>query len=51
MPSNKGAPLPPNAPDLTKIKLVNYDFVKYGQAAERKRLLERWDREIGSLSR
>jgi iron(III) transport system substrate-binding protein len=51
MPSNKGAPLPPNAPDLTKIKLVNYDFVKYGQAAERKRLLDRWDREIGSLPR
>lgn len=51
MPSNKAAPLPPGAPDLTKIKLVDYDFVKFGQAAERKRLLERWDREIGSLAR
>ena len=51
MPSNKAAPLPPGAPDLTKIKLVNYDFVKYGQAAERKRLLDRWDREVGSLPR
>ena len=51
MPSNKAAPLPPGAPDLTKIKLVNYDFLKYGQAAERKRLLDRWDREVGSLPR
>jgi iron(III) transport system substrate-binding protein len=51
MPSNKSAPLPPNAPDLSKMKLVEYDFVKYGQAAERKRLLDRWDREVGSLPR
>jgi iron(III) transport system substrate-binding protein len=51
MPSNKAAPLPPGAPDLRVIKLVNYDFVKYGSAAERKRLLERWDREVGSLPR
>lgn len=51
MPSNKSAPLPPGAPDLTKMKLVNYDFVKYGQASERKRLLDRWDREVGSLPR
>jgi len=51
MPSNKNAPLPPNAPDLAKMKLVNYDFVKYGRASERKRLLDRWDREVGSLPR
>jgi len=51
MPSSKEAALPPGAPDLTKIKLVNYDFVKYGRAAERKRLLARWDTEIGALPR
>lgn len=51
MPSSKDSPLPPGAPDLTKIKLVNYDFVKYGRAAERKRLLARWDSEIGTLPR
>lgn len=51
MPSNKSAPLPPGAPDLSKIKLVEYDFVKYGQAAERRRLLAKWDAEIGSLPR
>jgi iron(III) transport system substrate-binding protein len=51
MPSSKAAPLPPNAPDLSKLKLVEYDFVKYGQASERRRLLAKWDAEIGSLPR
>ncbi len=51
MPSNMSAPLPPDAPDLSKIKLIQYDFVKYGAAAERKRLLDRWNAEIGSLAR
>jgi iron(III) transport system substrate-binding protein len=51
MPSNKATPLPPGAPDLSKIKLVEYDFVKYGSAAERRRLLARWDNEIGALPR
>lgn len=50
-PSNRAAPLPPNAPDLSKIKLIDYDFAKYGRAAERRRLIERWDREIGALPR
>jgi iron(III) transport system substrate-binding protein len=34
---------------LTRIKLINYDFVKYGSSAERKRLLKKWDDEVGSL--
>lgn len=50
-PSNRAAPLPPGAPDLSKIRLVDYDFAKYGKAAERRRLIERWDREVGSLPR
>jgi iron(III) transport system substrate-binding protein len=50
-PSNREAPLPPNAPDLSQIRLINYDFAKYGRAAERRRLIERWDREVGSLPR
>ena len=51
VPSNTKTPLPPGAPDLSKIKLVNYDFVKYGAAAERRRLLAKWDAEIGALPR
>ena len=50
-PSNKATPLPPGAPDLSQIKLINYDFAKYGSAAERTRLLEKWDREVYSISR
>ena len=51
MSSNKATPLPAGAPDLTKIKLLDYDFVKYGSTAERKRLLARWDAEISTLPR
>ena len=50
-PSNRSARLPPNAPDLGRIRLIEYDFAKYGRAAERRRLIERWDREVGSLPR
>jgi iron(III) transport system substrate-binding protein len=49
--SNKAAKSSPKAPDLAKIKLIDYDFVKYGSSAERKRLLKKWDDEIGSLPR
>ena len=45
-PSNKFVPVPPGAPDLGSIKLINYDFAKYGGAAERKRILEKWDKEV-----
>jgi iron(III) transport system substrate-binding protein len=48
LPSNKATPVHALVPDLSKIKLIDYDFVKYGKTAERKRLIGRWDREIGS---
>jgi iron(III) transport system substrate-binding protein len=51
IPSNVGAPLSPLAPKLAEVKLIDYDFAKYGHAAERKRLLERWDREVGSQAK
>jgi iron(III) transport system substrate-binding protein len=50
-PSNRNAPLPPSAPDLSRIRLIDYDFARYGRAAERRRLIERWDREVGALPR
>ena len=31
------------------MKLINYDFAKYGYSAERKRLIARWDAEVGAL--
>ncbi len=47
--SNKNAKSSPAAPDLASIKLINYDFKKYGSSAERKRLLKKWDDEVKVL--
>ena len=49
VPSNKDTPIPPEAPKLADIKLINYDFAKYGSSAERKRLLAKWDKEVKNL--
>jgi iron(III) transport system substrate-binding protein len=49
VPSNKGASAPPQAPKLGEIKLINYDFAKYGSSAERTRLLTKWDKEVSTL--
>jgi iron(III) transport system substrate-binding protein len=46
IPSNKATPVPPEAPDLSKIKLIDYDFAKYGSSAVRTRLLKRFTDEI-----
>ncbi len=51
VPSNKNATPPKESPDLTKLKLIDYDFKKYGSSAERRRLLKKWDDEIKSLPR
>jgi iron(III) transport system substrate-binding protein len=50
-PSNKSTPIPAGALKMTDIKLIPYDFARYGAAAERKRILEKWDREVGALPR
>jgi iron(III) transport system substrate-binding protein len=47
-PSNMEAPVPEQAPKMADIKLIEYDFAKFGSSAERKRLLGRWDKEIGA---
>jgi iron(III) transport system substrate-binding protein len=49
VPSNKAAFAPPEAPKLKDIKLINYDFKKYGSSAERIRLLGKWDKEVKVL--
>ncbi|KXF75759.1 iron ABC transporter substrate-binding protein [Paramesorhizobium deserti] len=48
LPSNRNATVPPEAPKFENIKLIDYDFTKYGDPTVRKQLLERWDREIGA---
>ena len=51
VPSNASATIPPKAPRPEQVKLINYDFAKYGQDDVRKRLLKRWDEEIFSAQR
>jgi iron(III) transport system substrate-binding protein len=50
LPSNKAAKVDPRVPDVSHIKLISYDFEKYGKATERKRLLDRWEREVNDGS-
>ena len=49
VPSNASVDPPPEAPKVEQIKLIDYDFAKYGSAAERKRLLAKWDNDVKPL--
>jgi iron(III) transport system substrate-binding protein len=51
LPSNKDTKVDPRVPDFRKIKLINYDYAKYGQTAERRRLIQRWEKDVNSLPR
>lgn len=51
LPSNKATKVDPRVPDFRRIKLIDYDYAKYGQVAERRRLIQRWEREVNSLPR
>lgn len=46
--SHKMVAVYPGMPTLSELKLINYDFPKYGSSAVRNGLLSRWDKEIGS---
>ena len=49
VPSNTGAQTSDSAPDMSAIKLIDYDFRKYGSSDERRRLLRKWDEEVSTL--
>jgi iron(III) transport system substrate-binding protein len=49
LPSNKATPIDPHVPDFKKIKLINYDYAKYGASTERKRLIARWEKDVNSM--
>ncbi|MBC7436547.1 MAG: ABC transporter substrate-binding protein [Bdellovibrionales bacterium] len=51
VPANKTFKADPRIPSLDNVKLIKYDFEKFGKAAERKRLLERWTKEVESQPR
>jgi iron(III) transport system substrate-binding protein len=46
VPSNAKSTLPLAAPDISMIKMVDYDFATFGSPEERSRLLERFDADI-----
>ncbi len=51
VPANKTFKPDPRIPTVDSVRLIKYDFEKYGKAAERKRLIERWQREVESQPR
>lgn len=51
LPSNKQADVPKLAPQPAGIKLIDYDFARYGDPVTRKHLLQRWNTEIYAHAR
>lgn len=47
-PSNRSAKVPPGAPDMSTIRLINFDQPRFGSKKERSRLLARWEAEVRS---
>ncbi len=48
IPTNRNVPLPPMVPNLADVKVIDYDFAKYGSSETRKRLLARWEKDINA---
>jgi iron(III) transport system substrate-binding protein len=51
VPSNKASEVPKESPNLAEIKLIDYNFAKYGSSAERTRILQKWDAEVRNAPR
>ncbi len=51
LPSNRNAPIPPQAPRFENIRMIDYDFARWGNAEERNRLIQRWEREVRAGAR
>jgi iron(III) transport system substrate-binding protein len=51
VPANKTFKPDPRIPTIDNVRLVKYDFEKYGRASERRRLVDKWTREVESLPR
>ena len=51
VPSNKNATVPKEAPDVSSIKLIDYDHARYGSKLVRSGLLAKWDRDVKPLPR
>jgi iron(III) transport system substrate-binding protein len=46
LPSNTKTVVDPRVPDFKKIKLIDYDYAKYGAAALRRDLILNWERKV-----
>lgn len=51
LPSNSKVPVDPRMSNPAKMKLINYDYAKYGASAERRRLIAKWEKEVMNQSR
>jgi iron(III) transport system substrate-binding protein len=51
LPSNRNAPIPPQAPRFENVRLIDYDFARWGSSQERTRILQRWEREVRAGAR
>ena len=51
LPANRAAQIRPEAARYANVKVVDVDPARFGAPAERKRLLARWQREIGDAIR
>ena len=46
LPSNSKVTVDPRMVNPAKIKLINYDYAKYGASAERRRLIAKWEKDV-----
>jgi iron(III) transport system substrate-binding protein len=51
VPANKTFKPDARIPAVDTVRLIKYDFEKYGKASERRRLIDRWQREVEALPR
>jgi iron(III) transport system substrate-binding protein len=51
LPSNRATPVDPLMPDFRKVRLVAYDYARFGKATERMRLIGRWERQVMQQAR
>lgn len=51
VPANKTFKPDPRIPLIDNVRLIKYDFEKYGKAVERRRLIERWEKDVNALPR
>ena len=49
VPSNKATPLDPRVPDVKALKLIDYDYARFGKPAERARVIKLWDEKVRAL--